>query len=1219
MDSREPLFVYKETRLNLEPSLSTTVHIHLKSSNGAGHSSRSNGRSSEDERAYRVKGLASASAVFYRQHHSSPRAFLWRILDGGRILSLQAADIHRQEKVVDAPLTVHVHFPSPLKPNCVAFADPKNLDALSIFAFDESNNLHSLLLKSDVFRKRSASEAVNPADTPKPFLPAALGFKHVHRLVAVNTDRLLATLHDGGLLVFDRTHGHDAVTPWKETFYNSSGWTQGLRNLLPFQSGPTVRYGKVNMDLTAATSVAVTSMGMQKTSFMFTVCLDHRMRIWNGSGAILFTGDILNSERNPQEVGKWTIDPSQSNLVRVLECAEGHCLCVTYSPIGTGAFKVWKVAASSPDSIIVKDMFPDHNLAPPAPSSSDIWTLADFGLTQDPLCANRLWVLWKNNLTYRVQKVDFKLDTIEAAWANEWVDVFADHTAPPAQSANPCDPTDATEKWLQIIFAPGRFTRSMLETALAMYEGGVGSAKTSSGSGKKSLVESICTVLGSTATLERDSAGEIDYGQFRATSEIHWRRFYRLLVELDKQRGEALSLAVDPVSGLTWVVCADCVSVVRACSKLERVYHNLSSPESNYQATSCLLTAGTSFLASFSDNMLQMCAAALRAELSEDSSKTDYERIQHFSEKSGFWRLVTDEDCAQVLESLGDGFKLVSFDLYRSLFSLVGETDNAQARDVRDPFTEFGRKLVVKGTRDTAELHWRILFSQVILLVHMENEQDNEEDAIHSRLDIGQVYRQLILALRRLELVRWLAKTELSVPLPKVDRSNGLQQLANTSPAPSHKSGDETHIISTLEASISHLLGLSEPSGEPMAAILTDVMTDICAPDSNMELSTARTQCLLLKRDRPDLAIELGAFAKQDPFSTYVQGRVALALRDYDVALVHFKKAAIGMSVPMKHADRHSMGLLDDTEWNLLNNGLPNYYAHIVSLYERQKAYSYVASFARLSLQFANGQDPASASTRAEMLSRLFVSATAISRFDLAHTALLSMTDAALQHSCLKRLVEKMCETQQNAELMNLPFCHLHDSVDRILEQKCQAAAAAAAAVDSTQAGRGVPWHQVLYAWRVHHNDFKGAAAALLDRTKKLKKLGEGDKLLGDDVLDTPVTRQYLMLINALSCVEPKDAWIVSEEEAGTHGKVATSGVDVYESIDLLAGAGTGEAADLRALAANLMPADVDRAWRRVLSLADLRRDYQGELDRIAAIQNNQFDFAVGDEAMDES
>ena len=53
--------------------------------------------------------------------------------------------------------------------------------------------------------------------------------------------------------------------------------------------------------------------------------------------------------------------------------------------------------------------------------------------------------------------------------------------------------------------------------------------------------------------------------------------------------------------------------------------------------------------------------------------------------------------------------------------------------------------------------------------------------------------------------------------------------------------------------------------------------------------------------------------------------------------------------------ERHSARLLDETEWNLLNSGLPNYYSHIVSLYEKQKAYAHVTDFARLALQFATG------------------------------------------------------------------------------------------------------------------------------------------------------------------------------------------------------------------------------------------------------------------------
>ncbi len=48
-----------------------------------------------------------------------------------------------------------------------------------------------------------------------------------------------------------------------------------------------------------------------------------------------------------------------------------------------------------------------------------------------------------------------------------------------------------------------------------------------------------------------------------------------------------------------------------------------------------------------------------------------------------------------------------------------------------------------------------------------------------------------------------------------------------------------------------------------------------------------------------------------------------------------------------------------------------------------------------------------------------------------------------------------------------------------------------------------------------------------------------------------------------------------------------------------------------------------EEPWRKVISLADLRKQYQDELDRIAAIQNNQFEFVMvreeDEDAMDES
>lgn len=985
------------------------------------------------------------------------------------------------------------------------------------------------------------------------------------------------------------THGKTANSQtWKETNFSAQGWATSFRSLLPlpFQGGHTIKHGKANMELSAATSVVTDTLGVESAKFLFSVCLDHRLRIWNvQSGAILYTADMLGVERNPQEIGKWIIDPGRDNLVRIVGQTEGRRTLVTYSPVAN-EFKFWKVETQDDTTIFVHDMFPDQQLTPPGLSSGDVWTLADFGVAQPTGQAFHLWVLTKNNLTYRVQKLEFRASDSEDDWRSGWMSVHIDNEHPSAESSNPGDPTDATEKWLQTLFYPGRFSRATLEAALAMYERGLGSKETTARNGK-GLIEAVCSVLGSTATLDRLATGEMDFDQFRSHSQVSWRRFYRLVLELDKQRGEALSLALDHNSGLAWVLCADVVAAVHPCSTLDQIYHKSPGTiDVENENVAALVSAGLDLVDNFSDSIMQQANAALRLELFDESSDTDMERIQRFFDESASWRGISEEDAAQVVESLGSDFRIVTQELYRQLVDLFATTEDARARDVRHPLTEFGRKVVVKSVQETAELQWQVLLSQLLLLVHMEYEydEDNEESALHSRLDIGFVYRQLIEALKHLEFLRWLVKTEISVPVLKPERSNG-------SPTTT-KRPDDMRTITAFEVIISHLLGLVDVDGEPLASSLTDVVIDICAPDSGIELSPALIQCSLLKADRPDLALELKRFCDQDPFPVYIQGRVFLSLKDYTTAALHFKKAAVGMSkfslacslatshsnncsgVPMKHTERHTGGLLDETEKNLLNSGLANYYSHIVSLFDRHKAFSYVIDFARLSLQFA--QAPDFKSTRIEMLSRLFTASTSISRFDMAHATLLSMPDRALKLSCLKKLVERMCETAQTSELTALPFSGMQEDVDSILQQKCRA---------TTDVVRGTPYHQILYAWRITHNDYRGAAAVLHDRLQKLRQTGEADRLNGDDVLDTAVTRQFLLLINALSCVDPKQAWITVEEAPAANGDARTDH--------------DGAAAKPR---------------RKVVTLADLRRQYQAELDRIAAIQNNQFGFTAEDD-----
>ncbi|PFH57403.1 hypothetical protein XA68_15118 [Ophiocordyceps unilateralis] len=1161
MEQQDTHYLFKETRLNLEtPSPAVEVSIRVPSKTGGARAQQrllpASDPSADDETTFRLKNLAVASSVYHRKWHDAPRSFLWRVLDDGRVLSIRVVDLCKRDKAPDAPLVLHFSFSLPIQPGCVAFSDPQEHDALCVFVLDQASQLFTFTLRPDLFRRRTAVDA-SLSELGKVQSPAGLSFKTPHRLVAVTSNILLATVNDGGMIRFDRSKSDDATNGmWKESFFNVQGWTQNLRSLLPFQGKHVVRHGRVNMEYTATTSLQVTSFGLDQGLFAVTVCLDHRMRIWNvDDGQILYTGDILNSERPSQEVGKWTIDPSQSNLVHLVGRHRGQRICATYSPIGSGEFKFWKLVVRDAHTITVEDLFPENRLLPPSPTSPDIWTMADFVLASPSEGSIILWTLWKNNLTYRVQCLEVDRDNMERTWEDGWDGAFPEPVLAAVPVSDPCDPTDVTEKWLQAIFQPGRFTKATLETALSIYERGLGATRDTTRG--RSLAESICSVLGSTASLERGSSGAMDYELFRTSNETQWRRFYRLLNELDKQRGEAVGLALDPETDMTWVVCTDLVSAITECSSLERVCHNLSSPDEEQQNLAALVGTALAFVDGFPDAYVQLSKAALRQEVFEQSSKTDLERIQYFSDKAAFWRGITDEDCAQVVDALDANFGIVTDGLYRDVLGLVAAPLEAKRRHLRHPLTEFGKKLIMKGVQDCIELQRKVCFSQLVLLVHMEFEFDKEDEALHHRVDIGLVFRELVNALKRLELLDWLARTELSVPLFRSEKGT---------PAPALRKGDggdESQVITALEANVGHLLGFGHARNEPLSLTITELVANLCAPDSDIEVSPTLIQCSLVKHDRADLALALAPFCDQHPFSVYINGRVLLVLKDLEAAAINFRKAAVGMGNELVMSDRHSCGLLDDTEWNLLNSGQAKYYAHITALYEEQRAYSYVMEYARLAIQFA-GLSGSGDGTKTDMLSRLFHAALAMSQFELAHTSLFSMKDEALRRSSLRLLVDKMCDTYHSTELVALPFPGMQQEVDAMLAQRCKA---------SADPVHGFPYHQVLYSWRIRRNNYRGAAAVLLDRIQRLKLAGEGDKMTGEDVLDTPVTRQYLLLINALSCVDPKQAWVFEEGAAGSK--------------------------------------------RNVVSLADIRKQYRDELDRIAAIQNNQFGFEADDDVMD--
>jgi nuclear pore complex protein Nup160 len=155
-----------------------------------------------------------------------------------------------------------------------------------------------------------------------------------------------------------------------------------------------------------------------------------------------------------------------------------------------------------------------------------------------------------------------------------------------------------------------------------------------------------------------------------------------------------------------------------------------------------------------------------------------------------------------------------------------------------------------------------------------------------------------------------------------------------------------------------------------------------------------------------------------------------------------------------------------------------------------------------------------------------------------------------------------MIDQSHTAHLLKLPFLGLQAEVDEALTIKCHTAPFVRA---------GPSHHKVLYSWRVRHGDYRGAAGVLYEWLNKLKSINaEG------------VTEAYLVLINTLASVDGSQAWLLSEgiSKRGEAGKPKLNG----------------------------------HVKRRVVTLEDVRKEYQAELDRLALIENGRFAFGDGDQ-----
>ncbi|KAL8798785.1 MAG: hypothetical protein Q9182_006397 [Xanthomendoza sp. 2 TL-2023] len=1186
----------------------------------------------KNEEAYSRSCLATASSIYFSKLQSYPQSFLWRILENSRVLELRSADLRKNvNNRVDATVVLQLGFPSAIRKGGVAFADDE-ADTLNVFILTKGNDdLVTLTVPNKSFYDVAALNE-NTSEWCKSFRPAPFNLSPPHRLIAGSPRQLVVALADGKLLNLTRGAGQDAST-WQELFCEDGKWGSSLRGLINWQGNNTVRHDGTVLDQNAAIAMSFSP----SRTHLLTVCANHTFKIWNrAKGIKLFTSDLLHQSREPQDLPRVMLDAGSSELLRVFE-AEGAIAgddyyAITYTPHDGGHFKIWAIRDADHGKSGVRVLHPDDILRPPDPDSSPegkaIWKMADFniGVGEAQGSDVELWVLMRSNKRYKTYNLKCNLLDLPTAWSDQWTVVATEmlgQQLPP--SLFPSDPRDPSEVWLGYMLYPGRYTHSILETALSMYCSARKLSKANDPSA--ALEDRLCSAIVAQVTsqpVKHDTEAGPHFAEYREAMQQEWSLFHQEVQDLDRLRWQVLTLAVDDRFTMPCSISAGGCAVLRRCSNLESMARNTPAvlqhsrdlleapsiednsrqmPQLPYEL-SILIQGAATFTATFNATFEHSCQTWLSSELWQEPLFSVADRISKYYEHCAFAEEVTDSAIDNLRDSLAPlgSFEALTTDHFLAIVEKLPRLMETEKSSLVSSI--FGLKILVKGAQEMINLYERILFNLLMVLVFLEVESP-EEVVSESNLNTSTVFMALIEQLKQYDVMQWLAKSVWTG-----------QQGSRTVSGERTFSNTQTEGLTILESLFAADIRPQSLDRQPQSVSLTDSIQDLLvwvtggnSVSMTLEQVLVNIQGNLLKENDTASASDFLRFQPSTAWAMYIRGRLHLVLGETADAALCFQKAAYQIYEPQTldqdsggeddlvalHYHQASAKYLSMNEARHFGKGLPKYYTHILVLFQTACFPSYAAQFAQLAIQFTH---QSSSEQLKSLLISTFKSSLQTSDTQTAYTALMRLPHEE-QSKVLPDLVKALLKLPNGpSQLLELPWpAQLHPIIDKYLTNEKQFPHVLTPGT-TTPAVRDQ--RKILAAWRLHHDDFRGAAAALyfqlhqqtLQTQKGKQKAGtlprfriEGSSD-GTEKGDRAVDEGYLTVINLMACISNG-----ALERANT----CNDGRD--DDAWLLSAANGGK--------------------RKVVRIEDVRKGWQKELDRRSVVEGGRWGFGMDDDEMD--
>lgn len=672
-------------------------------------------------------------------------------------------------------------------------------------------------------------------------------------------------------------------------------------------------------------------------------------------------------------------------------------------------------------------------------------------------------------------------------------------------------PGSLTGKFFEVIMRPGMFSPFTLRTAIDDYTSGCfslpGTPAPQLQVNYATIGEHIAAVVGCTVTLHHDpQTGALLHTEYWNAFKRDWEGFIALCREIERRSRRPLALGVG-ANGDVMVAERERVASLVNEDLAIRLYNALSSETPELEPQWDIFGAMENLRRVLGVQMMLNLESCLVDIMHQEIAFSLADIIQDQAVRLKFNETLDEDVRNWLLGRLRSSASLS--DEVRAMLDYVGGLETGVKREddmsasVPPPRSQWTRAITSSYIIATTNARYDLCLSIVALLFFLAPEIGQWDPSLLA---------EVFALFRGTAIMRYVIRQPSGLPVkPLVEDASAADDVVSLmqNMHVSRSRGDSTQLFSLIHRLLDHF-GDSQV-GLPGAA---HGFLDTAGLLQSVSLSHATSNEVVFSEKLRQLgyfqaALQVLSWLPRTAGATYVLARLYLNIGRVDDAAFLLEKLAgcLGVDGAMTVADKMVLSLVL-TELEQLDDCY-HFYIHAAGLFKSKSLVYQETVFTQLAISVA----PSEIDTTV-LWATVIKGYTELALYDDAYAAWISTPTEKQKRESVSQLVYRMCEDNAAQKLMTFNFMGFADEVEDAVSFK----------VRNTDPRSRPNYSKILYGWYTSRSDHKNAALTMYQRARKLRELLNADSstsLAGDAL------QSYLLAINSLSLVDPKNAWIL--------------------------------------------------------------------------------------------